>query len=110
MGVTVVSLLGIQPIFGWFHHADYRKNGKAGVLSYIHVWTGRILMILGVINGGLGLQLAGDTTGAFIIAYCVITGVVALVYLASVAFGHFRRRKLTQGGADSPKPETQRVA
>jgi hypothetical protein len=108
--VVVVSLLAVQPILGWFHHLDFRKNRKPGILRFVHVWYGRILIILGIINGGLGLQLSGDTTGAFLIAYVVVTGVLALEYVASFAFGIFRRRKQAQAQLDDAKPETQRIA
>ena len=38
-------------------------------------------MILGIINGGLGLKLAGGD-GVFVIAYSVVAGVMFVAYLA----------------------------
>lgn len=46
----------------------------------MHIWWGRILMALGVINGGLGLKLAREDNGP-IIAYAVIAGVIYSGYL-----------------------------
>ncbi|KAK3300505.1 uncharacterized protein B0H64DRAFT_17036 [Chaetomium fimeti] len=80
-GTVVVSLLGIQPIFGILHHLHYVKAHHRGVISYVHIWWGRILMALGVINGGLGLRLAREDNGP-IIAYGTIAGVVYCGYLA----------------------------
>jgi hypothetical protein len=87
----VVILLAIQPVFGWLHHAHYRKVGKRGAFSYIHVWYGRVLILLGIINGGLGLLLADRTSGAWLIAYCVVAAVVPSFYLSSIVFSFFRR-------------------
>lgn len=91
LGTIVVILLAIQPVFGWLHHAHYRKVGKRGTFSYIHVWYGRVLILLGIINGGLGLLLADRTSGAWLIAYCVVAAVVPSFYLSSIVFSFFRR-------------------
>lgn len=54
-----------------------------------------------MINGGLGLQLAGNDR-AFVIAYCVILAVFAASYLASVVLGAVSRRSKrgSQGSSD----------
>lgn len=43
-------------------------------------------MLLAIVNGGLGLQLAANTTGGEI-AYGVIAGIVGVVYIAGAVFG-----------------------
>lgn len=52
-------------------------------------------MIIGVVNGGLGLQL-GDAPTRYIIAYSVVAGVTTLLYLASIALGWFQYRNHQQ--------------
>lgn len=49
-------------------------------------------MIVGIINGGLGLELAGKTSGAWLIAYCVVASVIAAAYLASIVFGLTKKK------------------
>lgn len=93
LGTIVVVLLVIQPILGFLHHRQYVKHQKRGVVSHAHIWYGRILMILGIINGGLGLQLSGGPK-SFIIAYSVIAGIVSVIYVAGTLL---RRPKKTQG-------------
>ncbi|KAG5974429.1 hypothetical protein E4U55_008215 [Claviceps digitariae] len=92
LGVVVCALMGLQPILGWLHHQHYVKTQSRGLVSYFHIWFGRALMILGIVNGGLGLQ-AANQSNAFIIAYSVLAGVVAIVYTASSAVGVSKRRK-----------------
>lgn len=82
----------LQPIFGWLHHMHYVKHQRRGVISHVHIWYGRLLIILGIINGGLGLQMAGSPT-RFVVAYCVVAALMTVMYLCSVTFGIFRKRR-----------------
>ncbi|KAG5942080.1 hypothetical protein E4U59_001363 [Claviceps monticola] len=91
LGLVLCILISFQPVLGWLHHQYYVQHQRRGTVSHAHVWFGRILIILGMINGGLGLQLAGNDR-AFVIAYCVILAVFAASYLASVVLGTVSRR------------------
>ncbi|ESZ92533.1 hypothetical protein SBOR_7059 [Sclerotinia borealis F-4128] len=82
-GLALFILFLIQPIIGLLHHLAYQKQHARGFLGYIHIWYGRALLILGIINGGLGLQLARNTRGGEII-YGLLAGLVALTYLTVV--------------------------
>ena len=107
--------MGIQPLLGWGHHVLCRKHGKRTVISYIHIWYGRCLMILGIVNGGLGLQLAAGPK-SWIIAYSVVGGLVALLYAAACVLKDLRgssrtgegnsRQKGHNGGGDNESPNT----
>jgi hypothetical protein len=48
-------------------------------------------MILGIVNGGLGLQLASNTTGPWVIAYAVVAGVLGAAYTGSIIYSMLRR-------------------
>ena len=78
-------LLLLQPFFGLAHHFRFRKTQERGILTQIHVWYGRLLILLGIINGGLGLQLAANTKGGQI-AYGIVGGIfgIALIIIAVV--------------------------
>lgn len=90
-----MCLLAIQPALGQLHHQYFVKHGRRNIISYAHLWWGRILMPLGVINGGLGLQL-GHKTGGLAVAYSIIAVVIYLAYLAIKLLTLSRRRKQTQ--------------
>lgn len=77
----IVALLGLQPIFGFLHHLQYRRQGQRGIFSHIHIWYGRATIIIGIVNGGLGLQLSGGSN-TYIIVYSVLAGVSALLYVS----------------------------
>ncbi|PLB50662.1 hypothetical protein P170DRAFT_445933 [Aspergillus steynii IBT 23096] len=74
LGTIVVVLLLFQPFIGLIHHFRFRKTQKPGKWTRLHVWYGRVLILLGIINGGLGLELAANTTGGEI-AYGVVGGI-----------------------------------
>ncbi|KAI1188799.1 iron reductase domain protein [Nemania serpens] len=96
LGAVVVSLFGVQPFGGYIHHRYYVKYQKRGLVSYGHIWYGRTLIILGIVNGGLGLQLAGASR-SLIIAYSVVAAVIFTAYAGGAVWGELRRRRRGTG-------------
>lgn len=92
IGICVISLLVFQPILGIIHHNIYKRTHRRTFWAWGHIWFGRCLLILGVINGGLGLQLADNTVKGKI-AYGVIAGVVFLSYVAVLGVSYMRQRR-----------------
>ncbi|KAJ5047068.1 uncharacterized protein L3040_002912 [Drepanopeziza brunnea f. sp. 'multigermtubi'] len=84
-GVVIVVLFLIQPIFGIIHHMQYKRNQARAPVSHLHIWYGRVIILLGVINGGLGLKLARNSPNG-VIAYSVVAGVVGLAYVLMCVF------------------------
>jgi hypothetical protein len=88
---TVVwALMVIQPIWGGLHHRNFAKHQRRTGISHAHIWHGRALMILGIVNGGLGIQLAGASK-KLIISYGVVGLVTSLMYTAGAV------RKMLRG-------------
>jgi predicted small integral membrane protein len=105
-GILVLALL--MPFLGLIHHSMYKKravqHGKGGprpgrtAPGYIHIWLGRILIVLGMLNGGLGIRLASNSPlsnnpKTKIIAYGVASLVMLLLYIVFVVLGETRRTK-----------------
>lgn len=92
--IIVPCLVLFQPAMGLLQHRFFRKTGGKGPFAYMHRWFGRMMIILGIINVGLGFKLANAPRGA-IIATSVVAGVVAMVYVAIASWtGRPRRRDL----------------
>lgn len=103
IGLVLVALLLIQPLAGWLHHRQFLRTGQRSAVSHSHIWIGRVAIILGMINGGLGCQLGGVET-KYVIAYSVVAGVIGLAYLVSIVFGEFARsRRHSVGGSHREK-------
>lgn len=113
-GILVLALL--MPILGLVHHnmykrkaAQHKKGGpKPGRTApgYIHLWLGRILIVLGIVNGGLGIRLASNSPLSSspkmkIILYSVGAAIMFLLYVVFVILGETRRareRSQNRGG------------
>lgn len=95
LGMIVVPCLVLfQPAMGVLQHRFFRKTGGKGPFAYMHRWFGRLMMILGIINAGLGFKLAGAPRGA-VIATSVVAGIIGMVYIVIVSWiGRPRSRNL----------------
>lgn len=82
----------------------YVKHGGRGIVSYIHLYWGRIWMFLGLINGGLGLELASSKQ-KFIIAYAVVSVIFWGMYIGIKGLMTLRKKKMEKatGGKLSPQ-------
>ncbi|SMQ52532.1 unnamed protein product [Zymoseptoria tritici ST99CH_3D7] len=100
IGLIVFGLLFVQPITGLVHHRLFKRTNARSASSWVHLTTGRSIIILGLINGGLGLQLAGQSRAVYI-AYGVVAGVVGLVYLAAIIFGERKRSSTRSDSSQS---------
>lgn len=104
IGLVVIGCLLLQPITGLVHHLIWRKKQARNVATYPHLWWGRAVITLAMINGGLGLQLVqayqpGTKKG--IIVYSVIAGVIWLVWMGVIVMDFFSRRKPDNGSRKS---------
>ena len=94
IGIIVFSFLSLQPILGVLHHMFFRKYNKRTVWSFAHVWLGRLVVLLGIINGGLGLRLADNAIVGAEAAYGVVAGVVWCVWVAAAIMGEVKRFRM----------------
>lgn len=92
LGTVVVCLLAIQPVLGMIHHKHFVATGGRGPVSYAHIWYGRILLALGVINGGVGLNMVQERDG-LVIAYAVVAAGCFLAWAAAKGVRQMRNKK-----------------
>lgn len=85
----------IQPVLGWFHHKYYVKHQSRGPVSHGHIWYGRALMLLGLVNVGLGLQLTSAST-TLMGLYAIMAAVVGAFYISIKIFKFMMRRNAAQ--------------
>jgi hypothetical protein len=102
--VVVAVLILFQPILGLLQHIYFRRNQSRSVMGTIHQTLGRLMIVLGIINGGLGFNITGPVGSRYVprgavIAYGVIAGIVAIFYVAVVIFGN---RKTSRNGHNTP--------
>lgn len=91
VGIVSFILASTQPLSGLLHHFKFVKTLHRNVWSAFHLTLGRAAIILGMINGGLGLQLAGNASTGQIAAYGVVAGVMGVVFIAVAVYSEARR-------------------
>ncbi|EWC48905.1 hypothetical protein DRE_00210 [Drechslerella stenobrocha 248] len=101
IGMAVVASLVIQPVLGVIHHSIYKKKQMPTWWGFAHRWFGRVILIVGIVNGGLGLLLAENTRAGEIV-YGAVAGVVGLVWLVVVVLW---LRQLKKVGYQAAKTE-----
>lgn len=99
IGIILLVLIFFQPFLGFLHHFMFKKHSRRVVWSYGHIWLGRIIITLGIINGGLGLRLArrapvAPPSRGAIIGYSVVAGLIWLVYVVSAIVGERKRGRV----------------
>ncbi|KAF2873974.1 hypothetical protein BDV95DRAFT_317660 [Massariosphaeria phaeospora] len=115
IGIIVFCLLFFQPILGLVHHYKFKKYNRRTIWSYGHLWLGRIVITLGMINGGLGMLLATET-GYFvpskgqIAAYGVVAGVMWLLWVAAAVVGERRRARARTAVQTETSPYKEQYA
>jgi predicted permease len=100
IGIVLFIALFFMPIFGLLHHSNFKKYGRRTFWSHAHLWLGRVVITLGMINGGMGLRLADRmnmSSRAGIIAYSVVAGIMWLAWVVSSILGERRRRTARAG-------------
>lgn len=104
-----MAALGIQPALGVLHHRQYTVSQRRGAVSHVHIWWGRALMVLGVVNGGLGLQLA-MAPNSVVIAYSVIAAVMFAAYAVAKVVTSFCRGDRRRGSSSSSSRNKEAAA
>lgn len=107
IGIIVFVLLFFQPFLGLIHHFQFKKYNRRTIWSYGHLWLGRVVITLGIINGGLGMLLATET-GFFapskgqIAAYGVIAGIMWLLWVVASIIGERRKSRGRKASETEP--------
>ncbi|KAI9767457.1 MAG: hypothetical protein M1840_005686 [Geoglossum simile] len=83
IGLILMALLVIQSVLGYLHHRAYVRTQRHSVYTLPHIWHGRIVILLGAVNGFLGFRLAGRSTLSYLISLLIFTISYATIYIVS---------------------------
>ena len=79
-------------MLGYLHHIVFVREQRRSIWSTLHVWWGRVFLTLAIIQGGLGLKFAADTTGGEI-AYGVVAGLVWVSWFTLAVWHDLKTRQ-----------------
>jgi hypothetical protein len=94
----VACLVFIQPILGLYQHLYYHKTHRRSALGVCHQWLGRLVILAGVVNGGLGFKQTssmGLTSWVplwAVLAYSIAAIIVFIVYVNVVIVSKVQSR------------------
>ncbi|KKY17562.1 putative lipase esterase family protein [Phaeomoniella chlamydospora] len=91
--VVVASMVLIQPVFGILQHSYFKKHGGSSLWGISHRWFGRILLVLGIINGGLGAGLLAGDTMWLIRIYEIVPPIWFVLYVVGLVVVGTKQRK-----------------
>lgn len=109
IGLVVLAALFFQPILGIIHHKRFKRVKRRQAWSYMHLFNGRVFIILGIINGGLGLKIARESTGLKV-AYAVVAAIMGSLWMLAAFFGEFRVWRVRRAARGSGPPDDSEVA
>lgn len=98
IGIIVVASLSVfQPAMGLIQHRQFHKTGDKGMFAYLHRWLGRSMIVLGIINVGLGFQLTGwrdpyAPRGA-VVTCSVVAGIVGVSYVTILLLSSMKKQR-----------------
>ncbi len=91
IGLVIFSVIWLQIIMAFVNHfVLFQKHQRRTTLAAAHMWLGRILITLGMVNGGLGLKLSSNAGSGDYIAYGVFSGVIWLAYVCLITYFEIR--------------------
>jgi hypothetical protein len=50
IGIVVVVIIITQALLGLAHHVNFKRLKRRSVVSYFHLWTGRSVIAIGMLN------------------------------------------------------------
>ncbi|CAK4034639.1 integral membrane [Lecanosticta acicola] len=111
IGTLLFAMAWVQPILGTTHHFLYQVSGQRSLISAIHVFFGRLFILIGMVNGGVGLLLRGNATRAENIAYGTVVGGIWVVYiLLSLGWEIKRETRSAEEGKGRSESESSDVS
>ncbi|KAF2737236.1 CBD9-like protein [Polyplosphaeria fusca] len=94
IGLIIFGLFFVQMFTGYLHHYFFKKINGRHVCSYIHLWSGRLCIPLGMVNAGFGFQITHKTMDNWQVkVYTVFAVIIFVCYVASIVLGETRRKK-----------------
>ena len=105
IGIAVCLLLIPQWLFGYVHHKQYPQKRRRTWITQSHRILGPSLLVVALVNGGIGFKFA-DAQTTSIIVYAVVVAVIAVI-IGVMVMWKTRQKKLA-ADYGTPAPEHYR--
>ncbi|KAK0385005.1 hypothetical protein NLU13_7483 [Sarocladium strictum] len=111
VGIIVVAFILAQFTIGFLHHKKFKDTQHPTIYGKVHVWLGRIIIFLGVLNAFFGLTFALNRRYGIVLAGLMIF-IILGVFAATIGRRWMtKNRRMRQGdplaGGSTPYGHTQ---
>ncbi|KAI0601471.1 hypothetical protein F4775DRAFT_539942 [Biscogniauxia sp. FL1348] len=72
IGILIFIFIFVQFTLGFLHHRTFKKTQQTTKLAPVHVWLGRLIILMGVVNGFIGFPLALSPDYNYVLAGLVL--------------------------------------
>ncbi|KAI7256110.1 hypothetical protein KC343_g4265 [Hortaea werneckii] len=97
IGLLLFAALWLLAIGGLLQHLYFRKYQQQSIIGVAHAWSARLMITLAIINGGLGLALAGGHEAGTYVAYGVVTAVIWISWVGFTIISIRRESRNSKG-------------
>ncbi|TGJ79066.1 hypothetical protein E0Z10_g9690 [Xylaria hypoxylon] len=101
IGILVFIFVIAQLVLGFLHHRIYKKTQQPTKIAPIHVWLGRLVILLGIVNGFTGFPLA--LSPGYDFALLGVVSFVLLSFLAILAVGTVFKKVMKKSKQSEPE-------
>ncbi|POR31845.1 Uncharacterized protein TPAR_07965 [Tolypocladium paradoxum] len=81
LGFIIVAFILVQFSLGFLHHTQYRKTQAPTKYGRVHLWLGRLIIFLGVLNAFFGFTFALDRRYGMVLAGLLIFAALAILFV-----------------------------
>ncbi|KAL7623436.1 hypothetical protein AAE478_007118 [Parahypoxylon ruwenzoriense] len=72
IGLLIFIFIFAQFTLGFLHHRTFKKTQQTTKMAPIHVWLGRVIVVMGIVNGFLGFPLAQASQYNYVLAGLIL--------------------------------------
>jgi hypothetical protein len=105
LGLAIGLLMLLQPIFGWMHHRGYVRTGGRTGWSTLHCHWGRILILIGGVNGII-VPPRSLPRVLFASLFGIVIGVYVVIWIVTAIS---RRRSSLFPPEKQPRPHRRQI-
>ncbi|CZR53543.1 uncharacterized protein PAC_03422 [Phialocephala subalpina] len=102
IGLSILPSIIVQGLLGYLHHVNYVKHGRRTAVSHYHLWIGRAALLVGNLNVGFGLKLAGSESFKWFVWYAGV--IIQLSVLIPMWYFWRKGKTILDVVRDKPMP------
>lgn len=86
----------LQLVLGYSPSPNLQTRGTGTIMGRVHRYLGPIMILLGVVNGGIGFDFSYSKSLAYVLPYSIVPG-IAGIFTIRMSLKHVRNSRNTKG-------------